>query len=129
MRTEMVILILKLLSKEFSVIQVSDLSMIDFSISPLFIGKTAEETSVVLPTENVPTQTINREDHWKAFKIDDVLDFGLVGILANISTLLAEKSISIFAISTYNTDYILVKSDDLENAIKVLSNNEYIVKI
>ncbi|WP_368654480.1 ACT domain-containing protein [Ornithinibacillus sp. 4-3] len=122
-------MILKLLSKEFSVIQVSDLSMIDFSISPLFIGKTEEETSVVLPTENVPTQTINREDHWKAFKIDDVLDFSLVGILAKISTLLAEKSISIFAISTYNTDYLLVKSDDLENAIKVFSNNEYIVKI
>lgn len=54
------------------------------------------------------------------------LDFSLIGILAKISGILAEKEISIFAISTYNTDYILLKEDKLEDAMIVLRENEYI---
>ncbi|MGX7197983.1 ACT domain-containing protein [Enterococcus olivae] len=118
-------MLLNVLSDEFSVVQVSSMEKIDFSIDPLFIGKTEEEISVVLPTNCVSFETIAREDHWKMFKIEGILDFSLVGILAKISTLLAESDISIFAVSTFNTDYILVKTADFEEAEKVLKANGY----
>lgn len=118
-------MLLTVLSEEFSVIQVSDISMIDLAISPLFIGQTADEISVVLPTKAITVSTLNREDYWKVFKIDGVLDFSLVGILAKLATILAEQSISIFALSTFNTDYILVKTADFEEAKKVLLHQDY----
>ncbi|WP_207940553.1 hypothetical protein DOK78_001940 [Enterococcus sp. DIV2402] len=118
-------MLLTVLSEEFSVIQVSDISMIDLAISPLFIGQTTDEISVVLPTKAITVSTLNREDYWKVFKIDGVLDFSLVGILAKLATILAEQSISIFALSTFNTDYILVKTADFEEAKKVLLHQDY----
>jgi hypothetical protein len=54
-----------------------------------------------------------------------VLDFGLIGILSGISGLLAEESISIFVVSTYNTDYIMVKKEAAETAIKKLKAHDY----
>ena len=65
------------------------------------------------------------EYNWKAIKIVGTLDFSLIGILSKISTILAQAEISIYALSTYNTDYILVKDDKLEKAIKVLEQNKY----
>ena len=105
---------LKKLDMPLSVIQVDNLSDIDLSVTPLFLGKTEDELSVVLPTKNVPSITVSREDDWQGFKIEGVLDFSLVGILAKIASLLAAATISIFAISTYNTDYILVKRHDFD---------------
>lgn len=68
----------------------------------------------------MPVNVIRRDDGWKAFRIQGVLDFSLVGILAKIATLLAENSISIFAISTYNTDYVLTKAAHYEKALDAL---------
>lgn len=79
----------------------------------------------MLPTANVPAETLNREDGWKAMKIIGVLDFSLIGIIAKISSLLAEESISIFAVSTFNTDYILIKEHQVEQARTVLTANDY----
>lgn len=88
------------------------------------ITKTDEELSIVLD-EGIEIQSNIVEDNWRAIKIVGTLDFTLIGILSKISTILAQSEISIFAISTYNTDYILVKADNLEKAIKVLEQNEY----
>jgi len=88
------------------------------------ITKTDEELSIVLD-ESIEIQSDIVEDNWRAIKIVGTLDFTLIGILSKISTILAQAEISIFAISTYNTDYILVKADKLEKAIKVLEQNEY----
>ncbi len=88
------------------------------------ITKTDEELSIVLD-EGIEIQSNIVEDNWRAIKIVGTLDFALIGILSKISTILAQSEISIFAISTYNTDYILVKADKLEKAIKVLEQNEY----
>ncbi|MFM9597494.1 ACT domain-containing protein, partial [Streptomyces scabiei] len=77
------------------------------------------------PTPRVPEETVNREDNWKVFQIQGVLDFGLVGILAKISSVLAENNISIFAISTYNTDYILVKEYVCNKAVEILRTQKY----
>lgn len=116
---------IKRLTMPLSVIQVESISDIDLSITPLFLGKTEDELSVVLPTENVPSKLLSREDDWKGFKIEGVLDFSLVGILAKISSLLADANISIFAISTYNTDYILVKTTQFDEGLKILENSDY----
>ena len=66
-----------------------------------------------------------RDDGWRAFRIQGILDFSLIGILAGIATLLAEAKISIFAVSTYNTDYVLIKSEHFDRALQVLSGAGY----
>lgn len=109
----------------FSVCKVKDFSLIDFEQEYCFIGKTDEEKSLVCITENVPENITERDDGWRAFRIEGVLDFSLIGILAKISTLLAENKIGIFAVSTYNTDYILTKEENYDKAIKVLTDNGY----
>jgi hypothetical protein len=66
----------------------------------------------------VPDNTIDRDDGWKAFRIVGVLDFSLIGILAKISRILATNEIGIFAVSTYNTDYILTKEENFNKSIR-----------
>lgn len=109
----------------FSVCKVSNLSEMNLAQDYFFIGKTDEEISLVCLTEKVPGNTTEREDGWKAFKIQGILDFSLIGILAPIATLLAENEIGIFAVSTYNTDYILVKEENYSRALQVLSDAGY----
>lgn len=67
------------------------------------------------------------DKHWSAFRIEGVLDFSLIGILSKISSLLAEHNIGIFAISTYNTDYILTKTADFQRALQVLKEAKYTI--
>lgn len=113
---------IKILDYDFSVCKVADYSKVNLESNYCFIGKTDEEKSLVCLTEEVPDNAVKRDDGWKAFRIQGVLDFSLIGILSNISTLLAENSIGIFAVSTYNTDYILTKRMHFEKAIHVLKN-------
>lgn len=88
------------------------------------ITKTSEELSIVVD-EDINIQSDIVEYNWRAIKIVGTLDFSLIGILSRISTILAQAQISIFAISTYNTDYILLKANQLENAVEVLKQNNY----
>lgn len=111
---------IKKLDFDFSVCKIEDLSRVDLTQAFCFVGKTDEENSLVCITQNVPDNTIEREDGWKAFRIQGTLDFSLIGILSKISTLLAENKMSIFAIGTYNTDYILTKAEDFEKALELL---------
>lgn len=83
------------------------------------ISKTSEELSIVCEQSSVP-EKIKCERKWRCFKVKGPLDFGLTGILASIAKPLAENSISIFSISTFDTDYVLVKKDTLNLAIQVL---------
>ena len=116
---------LKRLDYDFSVCKVADLNDVDMTQEFCFVGKTDEELSLVCITENVPDNTIEREDGWKGFRIQGVLDFSLIGILSKISGILADKKIGIFAVSTYNTDYVLMKAENLERAMTVLAQEGY----
>lgn len=116
---------IKRLNDDFSVCKVERLTGIDFSGAFCFVGKTDDEISLVCMTRDVPTETLAREDGWRAFKIQGVLDFSMVGILAKIATVLAENQISIFAISTFNTDYILVKTKQAQKTAHVLVQAGY----
>ncbi len=90
-----------------------------------FVGKTDEEISLVCKTDDVPSETTEREDGWRGFSIVGTLDFSLIGILAKISSLLAENKIGIFAVSTYNTDYIFVKEENFIRALSALESGGY----
>jgi hypothetical protein len=90
-----------------------------------FLGRTDEELSLVCRTEDTPAETVAREDGWRGFRVRGVLDFTLTGILARLSAVLAEAKIGIFAVSTYNTDYILVKEADFDRAVRALTEAGY----
>ena len=119
---------LKVINNEFSVCKVKDYSEINLNQEYVFTGSTDEEKSLVCPISLVPDNTIEREDGWRAFRIEGVLDFSLIGILSKISSLLAANKIGIFAISTFNTDYILTKKENFDKAIDVLKAEGYLVK-
>lgn len=120
---------LKIINQDFSICKVEDLSQINYSDKFCFVSKTDEELSLVCNTNLVPQNAIECDNGWKAFRIQGVLDFSLIGILSRISTLLAENKIGIFAVSTYNTDYILIKEENFDKSIKILENNGYIIKL
>ena len=112
---------LKIIEHELTVCKVKELppDIRDFDF--YFIGKTDEELSLVCTTGQTHAETIAREDGWKGFRIQGQLDFSLIGILAPIAKLLADNKIGIFAVSTFNTDYILVKKEQFRKALDVLS--------
>ena len=79
------------------------------------VSKTEKELSVVC-SEVIEVQSLQNSKGWKCIKVKGPLDFNLTGILAGISDILAQANISIFAISTFDTDYILVRSEELSSA-------------
>ena len=83
--------------------------------------ETDREISLVCETEDVPAGAVERVDGWKAFRVCGTLDFSLVGILSELSGILASNGIGLFAVSTYDTDYILVKEADLDRALAALA--------
>ena len=130
-------LVLNKLERLLTVCKVKNIDDIDLSKEFYFIGKTDEEISLVCETNDVPENTIEREDGWRGFRIQGILDFSLIiqgildfsliGILSKLSGILADNKIGIFAVSTFNTDYILVKDADFEKSLAVLLNAGYTV--
>lgn len=116
---------LKKMVYDLTVCKVESESDLNLENSFYFIGKTMDEISLVCVTEDTPINTIERDDGWKGFMIEGVLDFSLIGILSKISGILAENKIGIFAVSTFNTDYILVKKENFEQAMQVLADAGY----
>ena len=113
---------------ELTVCKVASEASLDLGKDFYFIGRTDEEISLVCITGDVPDDTTERDDGWKGFRIQGVLDFSLIGILSKISGILADNKIVIFAVSTYNTDYILVKKENFDRAMQVLAEAGYEVE-
>ena len=118
---------LKKLEYDLTVCKVEVIANIDMTADFFFISKTDEEISLVCKTDDTPKKTTERDDGWKGFRIQGVLDFSLIGILSKVSGILAGNSIGIFAVSTFNTDYILVKTENFERALSALSAKGYII--
>lgn len=116
---------LEVLPYKFSVCQISETEQIDWAQPFCFTGKTDREFSLVCLTEHVPEGALAREDGWRAFRIEGTLDFSLIGILSRISGILAQAKVGIFAVSTYQTDYILVRETQLEKAVEALRTAGY----
>jgi hypothetical protein len=92
---------------------------VDWSDPFVTVSRTRDELSVVCPEARVPAEA-QAERGWRGFKVEGPLDFALTGILARLAAPLAEAGISIFAISTFDTDYLLVRAGDLAAATAVL---------
>lgn len=115
-------LTLSILPQSFSVCQLdSHAELPSWPEPPAFFSVTRsdDEISVVCEEKDAPQGSII-EDGWRAFKVEGPLDFSLIGILAKITGCLADKEISVFALSTFNTDYILVKEERLKDAVEAL---------
>ena len=118
---------LKKLPFDLTVCKVASLADVDLDGELFFLGKTDEELSLVCRTEETPADTVERDDGWKGFRIEGVLEFSMVGILSKLSGILAENEIGLFAVSTYNTDYILVKEANFAKALEVLAAEGYTI--
>ncbi|MBA6337137.1 MULTISPECIES: ACT domain-containing protein [unclassified Colwellia] len=120
-------LTLKLLEETFAIHSLAsdiEIPKAVFDAPIFFIAKTYEETSIVLPQSiNIVSDEVEKD--WQALEVVGPLDFTLTGILSKISTILAKEKISIFAISTFDTDYILVKSNNVSLATTALISNDY----
>ena len=90
------------------------------------VSRTSDETSVVLDERCAPAASDTVEKGWIVFKLEGPLDFALIGILSRIASTLAAVDVSIFAISTFDTDYVLLKKDKKEAAIAALTRDGYI---
>lgn len=83
------------------------------------ITRTADELSLVVEDDRVPPD-VTAAPGWRLLRVEGVLDFSLTGILAGICAALAGAGVSIFALSTYDTDYVLVRQEDLDRACEAL---------
>ena len=116
---------LKKLPYTLTVCKLETVEQIDLNAGFYFIGRTDEEISLVCRTECTPARTLEREDGWRGFRIEGTLDFSLIGILSPIAAILAENKSGIFAVSTYNTEYVLVKEENFDKAMTALGAAGY----
>jgi hypothetical protein len=120
---------LKILPDPFSVHQYDR----DFRLSPTVlqdapwytVSKTTRELSLIVPSQfTLDAEPNKTEAGWRMFQVDAQMDFGLVGILARIVSPLKDHGIPVFVVSTFDTDYVMVKEDTLAKASEVLDGQE-----
>lgn len=101
----------------------------DVNLGPLYsrnfcsITRTQHEVTIVCESDLLPTGHSVREDNWSCLRVEGILDFSLTGIISKISGALSASEISLFVVSTFDTDYVLVKSKTLAKARKALRNS------
>ena len=116
---------LQLLNQTFTVCQLNSIAEADLSAPFTFLARTDEEISLVCPVQSCPSGALNRQDGWRCLRIAGVLDFSLIGILARVADCLAKASVPLFAVSTYNTDYILFREQHEPAALDALKAAGY----
>ena len=116
---------LQLLNQTFTVCQLNSIAEADLSAPFTFLARTDEEISLVCPVQSCPSGALNRQDGWRCLRIPGVLDFSLIGILARVADCLAKAQVPLFAVSTYNTDYILFREQHSSAALDALKSAGY----
>ena len=116
---------IELLPMAFSVCKLNDASEADLTARFTFFARTDKEISLVCPAAHAPAHPLAAETGWRCLRFPFPLDFSLVGILARIAGILAREEISIFAVSTFDTDYILLKENQLKKALAALRRQGY----
>lgn len=106
-----------------------NVSIPDWALTSRFysITQTQEEVSIVCH-EGVIPQEIRYEKGWRCLKVQGPIDFSEIGILSSLAQPLASKNVAIFALSTYDTDYLFVREKDLSKTIETLSQEGFLVK-
>ena len=116
---------LELLYGEFTVCKVRDMAQVDFSGAFCFVCRTDTELSVLCPSPSVPEGAFAREDGFRGFRFAGTLDFSLTGVISGITGVLAGEKVPVFAVSTFDTDYVFIKNADLPRAKKALAKAGY----
>ena len=116
---------IRTLEKPFAICKVSELTAEIFRGNNVFVAKTPKEISIVSEEDNVPQNATETSLGWRGFAIVGQLDFSLVGILCGITSVLAENRIPVFAVSTFDTDYFFVKSENFNKTVTALKNVGY----
>ena len=94
-----------------TVCQIRDVSQADLMAPFTFLSRTDAELSLVCPTGRAPEDTLAREDGWRMLRVAGTMPFSLTGVMASLSGALAGAGVPLFALSTYDTDYIMVKEE------------------
>lgn len=118
---------LEVLPEEFTIHSLRDdapIPAVVLSCPLYFIGKTADELSIVVPSD-VQIDSLDSDANWRALELLGPLHLSMVGIMAQIGDVLAKAKVSIFVISTFETDFFLVKSNKLQDAIAALKQAGY----
>ena len=113
-------MVLKAISGEFSVCSLTGIEGVSLEDEFCFLSRTDEELSLVCRSERVPAGARKMEDGWRMFRVEGIVGFPLTGILSRLSSALAEARIGVFAVSMFNTDYILVRTADFDRAREAL---------
>lgn len=121
-------MILQHIPGDFAVCQPKLLADVPIEDEFWFLGRTDEELSLVCLAASVPEDADRTESGWSMLRVEGPLDFSLTGVLAGLSGRLADAGIPLFAVSTYNTDYILVKTERLSDAIAALRAAGHAIK-
>ena len=120
---------LKILKGEYVVVKLP----VDFQISDQILkfdfynlARTSDELSLVIRNdENFDYKKFEYEDNWSIFRFESSLDFSLIGVLDGVIKPLSEKNISVFVFSTFDTDYVMFKTENKFKVISILENLEY----
>ena len=120
---------LKMLKGEYVVVKLP----VDFQISDQILKfdfynltRTSDELSLVIRNdENFDFKKFEYEDNWSIFRFESLLDFSLIGVLDGVIKPLSEKNISVFVFSTFDTDYVMFKTENKFKVISILENLEY----
>ncbi len=121
---------LKLLEPVFAVCKLSPHTQIPewaLSAEVFFLSKTQDELSVICPSAQVPA-TVEHSADWRCFRVDDDLEFEQTGVVATVSTPIANAGLSLFLVSTHDRDYVLVHQSNLAQAIDVYNQHGFTVK-
>ena len=118
---------LEVLPAMFTVCKLDASAKVDIAVSFSFFSLTDTEKSLVCPTEFALAETLAREDGWRALRVAGSMEFSLVGVLAGLTGTLKEKGIPVFAISTFDTDYLLAKAEHFPAALAALEAAGYSV--
>lgn len=116
-----------LLMQEFSVCQIQRLTPQMLEGEYCFAARTPDEISLVCPSSIAPECCTAREDGWRCLCVNGPLDFSLTGILAGIAGALAAANVPVFAVSTFDTDYILLKAESIGTGVRALEAAGYTV--
>jgi len=119
---------LLLLDFQLSVCKIRELAAVDWHGAFTSLTGTADELSLVCESRLVPAGLDAVEPGWRALRVAGTLDFNAVGVLKGLSGTLANENISVFVVSTYDTDYILIKEKDLSTSLTALKKSGYTVE-
>lgn len=111
---------LRMVNEKFVICQVENFNQIDFNQDYVFTAKTKDEYSVICPEEIAPSQYIKIEHGWKCFHIAEDAAFEKYGMIAFLADIVAKQKTGILVVATFDTDYILIKEEKMEQVQKAL---------